>query len=79
MNSTTDRTSVESRANIFTPPAGRKYLFTDDRAYHRHPGHTWQKWRSLKKGPPCRKLGGRPAYDPLDVQKWEEAQKVMTE
>ncbi|WP_165178011.1 hypothetical protein [Desulfovibrio sp. ZJ369] len=43
------------------------------------PATTWQKWRSLKKGPSYRKLGRRPAYDPVDVQKWDEAQKVVTE
>ena len=80
MNCTTEHTNPETRANIFTPPAGRKYLFTEDLVRITGiPATTWQKWRSLKKGPPYRKLGRRPAYDPLDVQKWEEAQKVLTE
>ncbi len=64
----------------YTPPAGRKYLFTDDLVRITGiPATTWQKWRSLKKGPPYRKLGRRPAYDPADVRKWDEAQKVVTE
>lgn len=64
----------------YTPPAGRKYLFTDDLVRITGiPATTWQKWRSLKKGPPYRKLGRRPAYDPVDVQKWDEAQKILTE
>lgn len=80
MNCATDRTIPEARGNIFTPPAGRKYLFSEDLVRITGiPGTTWQKWRSLKKGPPYRKLGRRPVYDPVDVQTWEEAQKVLTE
>jgi hypothetical protein len=64
----------------FTPPGGRKYLFTEDLVRLTGiPPTTWQKWRSLKKGPPYRKLGRRSAYLPEDIAKWEEAQKVITE
>ena len=66
-------------ARSYTPPAGRKYLFTDDLVRITGiPATTWQKWRSLKKGPPYRKLGRRPVYDPVDVRKWDEAQKILT-
>ena len=42
-------------ARTYTPPAGRKYLFTDDLVRITGiPATTWQKWRSLKKGPPYR-------------------------
>jgi hypothetical protein len=64
----------------FTPPAGRKYLFTEDLVHLTGiPATTWGKWRSLKKGPPYRKLGRRAAYLPDDISRWEESQKVLTE
>ncbi|MDL2316802.1 helix-turn-helix domain-containing protein [Desulfovibrio sp. OttesenSCG-928-A18] len=64
----------------FTPPAGRKYLFTEDLVRMTGiPNTTWQKWRSLKKGPPYRKLGRRAAYLPEDLAKWDESQKILTE
>ncbi len=64
----------------YTPPAGRKYLYTDDlERITGIPASTWKKWRSLKKGPPYRKFGGRVAYDPRDMEAWDEKQKVLTE
>ena len=64
----------------YTPPAGRKYLYTDDlERITGIPASTWKKWRSLKKGPPYRKFGGRVAYDPRDMEAWDEKQKVFTE
>ena len=64
----------------YTPPAGRKYLYTDDlERITGIPASTWKKWRSLKKGPPYRKFGGRVAYDPQDMEAWDAKQKVLTE
>ena len=72
-------TQVNSNSG-YTPPAGRKYLFTEDLVRITGiPATTWQKWRSLKKGPPYRKLGRRVAYLPSEVNKWEEAQTMLTE
>ena len=63
----------------YTPPAGRKYLFTDDLVRITGiPKTTWQKWRSLKKGPAYLKLGRRPAYLPEAVREWEAKQAVQT-
>ena len=64
----------------YTPPAGRKYLFVEDLVRITGiPATTWQKWRSLKKGPPYRKFGRRAAYEPAEMQNWDEAQVVLTE
>lgn len=62
------------------PPAGRKFLYTEDlvRIYG-IPKTTWQKWRSLKVGPAYFKLGRRPAYRPEDIRIWEERQKIHTD
>lgn len=66
--------------DAWLPPAGRKYLFVEDLVRITGiPATTWQKWRSLKKGPRYRKLGRRAVYDPKDMRAWDEAQIVITE
>lgn len=66
--------------SIYVPPAGRKYLFVEDLVRITGiPATTWQKWRSLKKGPRYKKLGRRAVYDPKDVAEWDEAQLILTE
>lgn len=76
----TERTMDQSlEIRDYTPPAGRKYLFTDDLVRITGiPKTTWQKWRSLKKGPAYLKLGRRPAYLPEAVVEWEAKQAVQT-
>lgn len=42
------------------------------------PETSLSKWRSLKIGPPYRKLGKHIRYKPAEVKDWIERQTVMT-
>lgn len=71
---------MERLIDKYTPPAARKYLFVADLVRITGiPSTTWSKWRQLKKGPPYKKFGRRAVYDPEDMRKWDEAQRVLTD
>ena len=64
----------------YTPPAGRKYLFTDDLVRITGiPATTWQKWRSLKRGRHTANWADAPPTTRRMSGNGTEAQKVVTE
>lgn len=70
----------DERIPDYTPLGGRKYLTTVDLVRITGiPATTWQKWRSLKKGPRYRKFGRKVFYDPEDIRQWDKQQLIRTE